>query len=77
VRNSPRDIQRQALRVLAAKVALAARVDSCQEDTTGDLGRRVREEIVKKLEKLQEPPPPKKPKVRHFFFRCLSFYVSP
>lgn len=38
---------------------LAARVDACHESTDGQIGRQFREEIEKKLDKLQEPPPVK------------------
>lgn len=38
---------------------LAARVDSCHESTDGHIGQMLREEIEKKLDKLQEPPPVK------------------
>lgn len=37
----------------AAKCALAARVDSCHESADGQVGQLFREEIEKKLEKLQ------------------------
>lgn len=38
---------------------LAARVDACHESTDGRIGQMFREEIEKKLDKLQEPPPVK------------------
>lgn len=38
---------------------LAARVDACHESTDGHIGQMFREEIEKKLDKLQEPPPVK------------------
>ncbi|GAB2297347.1 U4/U6-U5 snRNP complex subunit prp31 [Dionaea muscipula] len=50
-----------AFRLLAAKSTLAARVDSTR-DQTGMTGRALREEVRKKIEKWQEPPPPKLPK---------------
>ncbi|MQM08557.1 hypothetical protein Taro_041410, partial [Colocasia esculenta] len=45
-----------------AKSTLAARVDSTRGDPTGKTGRDLREEIRKKIEKWQEPPPAKQPK---------------
>lgn len=41
------------------KCTLAARVDACHESLDGRIGRMLREEIEKKLDKLQEPPPVK------------------
>lgn len=38
---------------------LAARVDACHESTDGHIGQTLRDEIEKKLDKLQEPPPVK------------------
>lgn len=45
--------------MVAAKCVLAARVDACHESQDGRVGQRFREDIEKKLEKLQEPPPVK------------------
>jgi hypothetical protein len=47
---------------LAAKVALAARIDAFQEDSTGNKGQDMRDDLEKRLEKWQEPPPPKRAK---------------
>ncbi|AMD20719.1 HDL025Cp [Eremothecium sinecaudum] len=50
--------QKQAVRMLCAKVSLAARVDYSQRGEVGDdsLGRKWQEEILEKLLKLQDPP---------------------
>jgi len=40
----------------AAKCVLAARVDACHESQDGRIGQRFREDIEKKLEKLQVSP---------------------
>ncbi|MQL46470.1 hypothetical protein EI019_24980, partial [Escherichia coli] len=48
--------------MLAAKATLAARVDSTSGDPTGKTGRSLLEEVRKKIEKWQEPPPAKQPK---------------
>lgn len=53
------DLRRKAARLVAAKSMLAARVDACHESTDGRIGQTFREEIEKKLDKLQEPPPVK------------------
>jgi len=59
VQDTPPDLRRKASRTVAAKVTLAARVDACHESVDGAIGRTLREEIEKKLDKLQEPPPVK------------------
>ncbi|XP_015110138.1 U4/U6 small nuclear ribonucleoprotein Prp31 [Diachasma alloeum] len=59
VQDTPPDLRRKAARLVAAKSVLAARVDACHESTDGQIGRSLREEIEKKLDKLQEPPPVK------------------
>nr|CAG4651828.1 EOG090X06EY [Triops cancriformis] len=59
VQETPPDLRRKAARLVAAKCALAARVDAFHESTNGQVGQELREEIEKKLDKLQEPPPVK------------------
>ncbi|KAL8161583.1 hypothetical protein V2J09_013072 [Rumex salicifolius] len=59
---TPPPLRMRACRLLASKSTLAARVDSTRGDPTGKTGRNLREEIRKKIEKWQEPPPPKLPK---------------
>lgn len=60
--STPPALRMRACRLLAAKSTLAARVDSTRGDSTGKTGRNLREEIRKKIEKWQEPPPAKQPK---------------
>ncbi|XP_028553981.1 U4/U6 small nuclear ribonucleoprotein Prp31 homolog [Dendrobium catenatum] len=60
--STPPSLRTRACRLLAAKSTLAARVDSIRGDPTGKTGRNLREEIRKKIEKWQEPPPAKQPK---------------
>ncbi|OAY65833.1 U4/U6 small nuclear ribonucleoprotein Prp31 homolog [Ananas comosus] len=60
--STPPSLRTRACRLLAAKSTLAARVDSTRGDPTGKTGRNLREEIRKKIEKWQEPPPAKQPK---------------
>lgn len=60
--STPPALRIRACRLLAAKSTLAARVDSTRGDPTGKTGRDLREEVRKKIEKWQEPPPAKQPK---------------
>ena len=62
VQMSPSDLKHRALRLVAGKVTLAARVDSFHQDLAGSTGQNFREDILKRIEKLQEPPPPKQQK---------------
>lgn len=59
VQNTPPDLRRKAARLVSTKCTLAARVDACHESTDGRIGRQLRDEIERKLDKLQEPPPVK------------------
>lgn len=56
---APPDLRNRVLRLLAAKCTLAARMDSFNEDETGEKGRELLEEIRGKVTKWQEPPPAK------------------
>ncbi|KAH8350395.1 hypothetical protein KR067_010032 [Drosophila pandora] len=59
VQDTAPDLRRKAARLVAAKSVLAARVDACHESVHGEIGLRFKEDIEKKLDKLQEPPPVK------------------
>lgn len=59
VQNTPPDMRRKAARLVATKCTLAARVDACHESSDGRIGRMLRDEVERKLDKLQEPPPVK------------------
>nr|CAG4640865.1 EOG090X06EY [Eulimnadia texana] len=59
VQNTPPDLRRKAARLVAAKCTLAARVDAFHESSAGIVGQGMREDIERKLDKLQEPPPVK------------------
>ncbi|KAL3286526.1 hypothetical protein HHI36_001031 [Cryptolaemus montrouzieri] len=59
VQNTPPDLRRKASRLVSTKATLAARVDACHESVDGRIGRQLRDEIERKLDKLQEPPPVK------------------
>ncbi|PFH32859.1 snoRNA binding domain-containing protein [Besnoitia besnoiti] len=54
---TPPAFRTRALRLLAGKVSLAARVDFFGESRDGEKGKTLREEIVRALIKAQEPPP--------------------
>jgi U4/U6 small nuclear ribonucleoprotein PRP31 len=62
VQTAPPALKMRALRLVAGKVTLAARIDSFHQDTAGSSGLNFQEEILKRLDKLQEPPPPKQAK---------------
>lgn len=62
VKRTPTDLRRKAARLVACKCTLAARVDSFHESSLGNVGGVLREEIERKLDKLQEPPPVKQVK---------------
>lgn len=53
------DLRKKASRLVAAKVTLAARVDSQHGSQDGQAGDSLLADIEGKLEKLQEPPPVK------------------
>ncbi|KAG5368239.1 Pre-mRNA-processing factor 31 [Yarrowia sp. C11] len=56
VQESPADIRKQAMRMLSAKLVLAARLDASRASTDGSFGSKMREEIRGKVQKLAEPP---------------------
>uniref|UniRef100_A0A4W6D3H0 U4/U6 small nuclear ribonucleoprotein Prp31 n=1 Tax=Lates calcarifer TaxID=8187 RepID=A0A4W6D3H0_LATCA len=59
VQSLPPDLRRKAARLVAAKCTLAARVDSFHESSDGKVGYDLKEEIERKFDKWQEPPPVK------------------
>ncbi|KAJ3054216.1 U4/U6-U5 snRNP complex subunit prp31 [Rhizophlyctis rosea] len=59
VLQTPTDYKRKAARKLAAKCALAARVDASREAMDGSLGSKFRADVEKQLEMMQAPPPGK------------------
>ncbi|KAK7290223.1 hypothetical protein RIF29_04491 [Crotalaria pallida] len=59
---TPPPLRMRACRFLAAKSTLAARVDSIRGDPTGNTGKFFKDEILKKIDKWQEPPPAKQSK---------------
>eukprot|EP00708_Paratrimastix_pyriformis_P002704 GAFH01001457.1.p1 GENE.GAFH01001457.1~~GAFH01001457.1.p1 ORF type:complete len:519 (+),score=182.39 GAFH01001457.1:54-1610(+) len=59
VQQAPSDLRMKASRVLAGRVALCSRLDYFHDQPEGGQGLEYKEEILKKIEKWQEPPPPK------------------
>ncbi|XP_075920551.1 U4/U6 small nuclear ribonucleoprotein Prp31-like, partial [Petromyzon marinus] len=59
VQGLPPDLRKRAARLVAAKCSLAARVDSFHESTDGKVGFDLKEEVEKRFDKWQEPPPVK------------------
>uniref|UniRef100_A0AAR2LPQ8 U4/U6 small nuclear ribonucleoprotein Prp31 n=1 Tax=Pygocentrus nattereri TaxID=42514 RepID=A0AAR2LPQ8_PYGNA len=62
VQSLPPDLRRKAARLVSAKCTLAARVDSFHESPDGKVGYDLKEEIERKFDKWQEPPPVKQVK---------------
>lgn len=59
IRGIPNDLKRQAMRIVAAKVVLAARVDRVHQSPDGSSGEELKASCLERLEKLTEPPPNK------------------
>ena len=62
IRGIPNDLKRQAMRIVAAKVVLAARVDRVHSSPDGSSGEQLKSDCLDRLEKLTEPPPNKGPR---------------
>ncbi|CAG8972632.1 hypothetical protein HYALB_00005401 [Hymenoscyphus albidus] len=56
IRGIPNDLKRQAMRIVSAKVVLAARVDRVHNSTDGSTGEELKAACLERLEKLTEPP---------------------
>jgi len=52
-----KEYRRKATKLLAAKCTLAARVDACHQAPNGEIGQKFRDEVMEKIEKMQEAPP--------------------
>lgn len=53
------DLKKQAMRIVSAKVILAARVDMVHQASDGLTGQQLKDECERRLDKLTEPPPNK------------------
>ena len=57
IQSIPNDLKRQAMRIVSAKLVLAARVDRVHESPDGSTGEELKNACIERLEKLTEPPP--------------------
>ncbi|KAF2869952.1 hypothetical protein BDV95DRAFT_497627 [Massariosphaeria phaeospora] len=53
------DLKKQAMRIVSAKVVLAARVDMVHQAPDGSTGQQLKDDCERRLDKLVEPPPNK------------------
>ncbi|KAL8770116.1 MAG: hypothetical protein Q9209_004154 [Squamulea sp. 1 TL-2023] len=58
----PPDLKKQAMRIVAAKLVLAARVDRTHTSPSGAMGEDLKQACLERLDKLTEPPPNKGPR---------------
>ncbi|KAK5163011.1 hypothetical protein LTR04_002829 [Oleoguttula sp. CCFEE 6159] len=59
IKSIPSDLRKQALRIVSAKVILAARVDRVHSSPDGSTGEELKQQCLERLDKLTEPPPNK------------------
>lgn len=59
IQGVPGDLKTQALRIVSAKVVLAARVDQSHSSLDGSIGEDLKTQCLDRLDKLTEPPPNK------------------
>lgn len=57
IKSVPQDLKVQAMRILSAKVVLAARIDGAHESPSGEQGLSLAEQVEKRINKLSEAPP--------------------
>lgn len=62
IQEIPSDLRKQAMRIVSAKVVLAARVDRVHSSRDGSMGEELKQGCLERLEKLTEPPPNKGPR---------------
>ncbi len=58
----PSELRRQAMRIVSAKLILAARVDRVHQSPDGATGLDLKQACLERLDKLTEPPPNKGPR---------------
>ncbi|PSC73830.1 U4 U6 small nuclear ribonucleo Prp31-like [Micractinium conductrix] len=63
MQQTPPSLRSKAARLVGAKCTLLARVDAYGQDPSGTAGRSMKDDMLKKIEKWQEPPPAKTTKV--------------
>lgn len=59
IQEIPSDLRKQAMRIVSAKLVLAARVDRVHHSPDGSTGQQLRQSCLDRLDKLTEPPPNK------------------
>ena len=59
IKTIPNDLKRQAMRIVSAKVILAARIDRVHDTPDGSMGEQLLSDCNDRLEKLTLPPPNK------------------
>lgn len=62
VQEVPVDLRNQAMRIISAKLVLAARTDSVHSTPDGSTGEQLKHHCLDRLEKLTAPPPNKGPR---------------
>lgn len=62
IQEIPNDLKRQAMRIVSAKLILAARVDRVHESPDGSTGDDLKSACLERLEKLTEPAPNRGPR---------------
>ena len=62
IQDIPEDLKKRAMRIVSAKIVLAARVDRVHSSPNGTEGEKLRQDCLDRLDKLTEPPPNKGPK---------------
>lgn len=63
IQSTPPSLRGKAARLVGAKCTLLARMDAYGQDPSGAAGRTMKEEMQRKIEKWQEPPPAKQAQV--------------
>lgn len=59
IQGIPNDLKKQAMRIVSAKLVLAARVDRIHSSPNGATGEELKSACLERLDKLTEPPPNK------------------
>ncbi len=62
IQSIPADLKKQAMRIVSAKLVLAARVDRVHQSPDGSTGLDLRQACLDRLDKLTEPAPNKGPR---------------
>ncbi|EXJ77370.1 hypothetical protein A1O3_09596 [Capronia epimyces CBS 606.96] len=62
IQSIPNDLRIQAMRIVSGKLILATRVDSVHQAPDGSTGEQLREDCLRRLDKLTEPPPNRGPR---------------